>query len=87
MLKELKYVFFILIIFFFIFFTFRYYISENNKKISYRTVNNIDKKIKLNEDNLIILKSDTDNIIDYAENNIKEKKNKYFFWELINNND
>ena len=87
MLKELKYVFFILIIFFFIFFTFKFNISENNKKISYRTVNNIDKKIKLNEDNLIILKNDTDNIIDYAENNIKEKKNKYFFWELINNND
>ena len=66
MLKELKYVFFILIIFFFIFFTFRYYISENNKKISYRTVNNIDKKIKINEDNLKILKNDTNNIIDYA---------------------
>ena len=87
MIKELKYVFFILIIFFFIFFTFRYYISENNKKNSYRTVNNIDKKIKLNENNLKVLKNDTANIIDYAEKGLTKKKKKYFFWELMNNND
>jgi len=87
MIKELKYVFFILITFFFILFTFRYYISENNKKNSYRTVNNIDKKIKLNENNLKILKNDTANIIDYAEKDLTKKKKKYFFWELMNNND
>ena len=87
MLKELKYVFFILIIFFFIFFTVRYYISDANKKISFRSMNSIDSKTKLYEENLAILKNNTENIIEYLEKDSTKKKKKYFFWELLNNND
>ena len=87
MLKELKYFFYIFIIFFFLFFTGRYYFSDTNKKITYRSINEVSKKIDNNSKNLRILKNDTENIIDYVENNKNIKKKKYYFWELITNND
>ena len=87
MLKELKYFFYIFIIFFFLFFTGRYYFSDVNKKISYRSLNEIPKKIYNISTNLQTLKNDTENIIEYVENNKNKKKKKYYFWELITNND
>ena len=83
MLKEIKYLFYIISIFFFIFFCLKYYFSDEYKKIYYRTMNEIDKKIKINEKNLIILNSDTDNIIEYVDGNLDEKTKKYKFWELL----
>ncbi len=85
MLKELKYFFFILIIFIFIFFIGRYYFSDQNKKIIYRSINKMDKNIEKLSKNLHILKSDTKNIIEYVENDKNKKKKKYYFWELLNN--
>ena len=89
MLKELKYFFYISIIFFFLFFTIRYYFSDTNKKISYRSINEISKKIDNFSENLKTIKSDTENIIEYVENNKGENKKKknYYFWELFTNND
>jgi len=89
MLKELKYFFFISIIFFFLFFTGRYYFSDTNKKISHRSLNEISKKIDNFSKDLQILKSDTDNIIKYVETikNENKKKKKYYFLELLTNND
>ena len=89
MLKELKYFFYISIIFFFLFFTGRYYFSDTNKKISYRSINEISKKIDNFSEDLQTLKSDTENIIEYVENNKNEnkKEKKYYFWELLTNND
>ena len=89
MLKELKYFFYISIIFFFLFFTIRYYFSDTNKKISYRSINEISKKIDNFSENLKTLKSDTENIIEYVENNKNnnKKKKKYYFWELLTNDD
>ena len=57
-----------------------------NKKNSYRSLNNIDQKINLYSQNIPILDSDTQNIIEYTKNT-KIKKKKYHFWELINKND
>ena len=85
MLKELKYFFYILIIFIFIFFIGRYYFSDQNKKIIYRSINKMDKNIEKLSKNLHILKSDTKNIIEYVENDKNKKKKKYYFWELLNN--
>ena len=85
MLKELKYFFSILIIFIFIFFIGRYYFSDQNKKIIYRSINKMDKNIEKLSKNLHILKSDTKNIIEYVENDKNKKKKKYYFWELLNN--
>ena len=76
MLKELKYLFYLIIIFFFLFFTLRYYFSDDNYKKSYRAVSSIDEKISSNENNLFILKNDTDNIIEYVE--YKNKNTKKF---------
>ena len=46
MLKEIKYLFFIVIIILFLFFTGKYYFSNENIKNSYRSYKNIDQKIK-----------------------------------------
>ena len=86
MLKEIKYSIFLIVIFIFIFFTGKYYFSDANKKNSFRSLNNIDRKINLYSQNLPILKNDTQNIIDYVKNT-KNKNKKYFFWELISKND
>ena len=85
MLKELKYFFFILIIFIFIFFIGRYYFSDQNKKNIYRSINKMDQNIEKLSENLHILKNDTENIIDYVENDKNNEKKKYYFWELLNN--
>ena len=84
MLKEIKYLIFLLLIGFFIFFTGKYYFSDDNYKKSYRAVSSIDEKISSNENNLFILKNDTDNIIEYVEYKNKNTK-KYSFWELLYN--
>ena len=89
MLKELKYLFYIFIVFFFLFFTGRYYFSDTSKKISYRSLNEISKKIDIFSEDLQTLKSDTENIIEYIETikNENKKKKKYYFLELLTNND
>ena len=85
MFKEFKYLLFLIVIFFFIFFTVRYYISDENKKKSYRSFNQIDKKLEISTKDLIILESDTENIIDFVEYKNNKKTEKYSFWELLYN--
>mgnify|MGYP001239761923 CR=1 FL=1 len=87
MVKEIKYLVFIIIIILFIFFTGKYYFSDSHKKKSYRSQLNIDKKINLYIKNLPVLTSDTKNIIEYIKDDKTKKKKKFFFWELINRND
>ena len=78
MIKELKYVFYLVVIFFFIFFVVRFYFSNDYKKISYRSLNLIDKKIDNISDNLPLLYSDTDDIIEYVEKKIFHLKSFLF---------
>ena len=85
MFKELKYVFYLLVIFLFIFFISKYYFSDQNKKKSYRSFKSIDQNIEKHLTNLPILKSDTEDIIEYVENTLNKDKKKYKFWELFNN--
>ena len=85
MLKELKYVVYLFVIFFFIFFTTKYYFSNENKKKSYRSFQSIDKKNAAFVSNLSILESDTENIIEYVENNVSQNKKTYYFWKLLIN--
>ena len=86
MIKEIKYLVFIILISLFLFFTIRYYFSDEHKKKSYRSLNNIDTKINNYVKNLPILKSDTQNIIEYVED-IKSNKKKYNFWKLLESNE
>ena len=85
MIKEIKYLIFITIIITFLFLTVRYYFSDKNKKNSYRSVQLYNDKISSYDDNLLVLESDTENIIEYAESNLDESKKKYKFWELFKN--
>ena len=88
MLKEIKYVFYLLTIFFSIFFVIKFYLSENNIKLSNKVMlqyqNELDKKFN----NLPIIKDDTNDIIEYT-NEIEEFKNKKQrkFWELLKTNE
>ena len=85
MLKEIKYLIFIVIITLFIFFTGKYYFSNENIKNSYRSYKNIDQKIKDYSKNLPLLKNDTENIIEYVQQTDKKKKKKFNFWKLLEN--
>ena len=88
MLKEVKYIFYLLAIFFFIFFVIKFYLSENNikrsNKIIFQYQNELDKKFN----NLPIIKNDTNDIIEYT-NEIEVFKNKKQrkFWELLKTNE
>ena len=88
MLKQVKYVVYLLTIFFFIFFVIKFYLSENNIKRSYKIIlqyqNELDKKYN----NLPIIKDDTNDIIEYT-NEIEEFKNKKQrkWWILIKPNE
>jgi len=87
MIKEIKYLIFIIIILLFVFFTSRYYFSDINKKNSYRSLNNITQKINLHVKNLPLLENDTKNIIEYIDEKSSKKKKNYYFWELIDKNE
>ena len=87
MFREIKYLIFILIIFIFLVLTGRYYFSDSNKKKSYRSLNNIDEKINLYADKLIVLEDDTKNIIEYVEQSNNKKKKKFNFWKLLESNE
>ncbi len=85
MLKEFKYLIFIIVILVFIFFTGRYYFSDENLKNSYRSFKNNDEKIKLYSENLPVLENDTQDIIEYVKQTNKDKKKKFNFWKLLEN--
>tara|TARA_B110000014_G_C19598735_1_gene317504 strand:- start:12 stop:272 length:261 start_codon:yes stop_codon:yes gene_type:complete len=85
MLKEIKYLIFIVIILLFLFFTGRYYFSDENIKKSYRSQKNIDEKIKVYAKNLPILENDTNDVIEYVKQTDKKKKKKFNFWKLLEN--
>jgi len=87
MLKELKYLFFILMISLFFFLSFKYYFSDNNKKNSYRSFKEADEKIATYSKKLVLLNNDTNDVVEYLEKRIDKNKKSYNFWKLINNNE
>ena len=87
MLKELKYLLFLFTIFLFFFLSLKYYFSDDNKKNSYRSYKMLDENISNYSQNMILLKSDTIDIVEYVEKNINKNKKNYNYWKLINNNE
>ena len=85
MLKEIKYLIFIIIICLFLFFTGKYYFSDENIKKSYRSYNNNDERIKAYTKNLPTLENDTHDVIEYVKQTNKKKKKKFNFWKLLEN--
>lgn len=86
MLKEVKNLIFIVVIFLFIFFTLKYYFSDINKKKSFRSLNNIEERLKLYSEKIPVLDDDTKNIIEYIEQTNNKKRKKFNFWKLLDNN-
>tara|TARA_Y100001935_G_C17154674_1_gene432226 strand:- start:518 stop:781 length:264 start_codon:yes stop_codon:yes gene_type:complete len=87
MLKEIKYLIFLVIIILFLLFTGKYYFSDTNKKNSYRSFNTIDEKIDIYAERLPVLEDDTDDIIEYAEQSKNKKRKKFNFWKLLETNE
>lgn len=87
MIKELKYLFFVIIITIFIFVTLKYYFSDSNKKSSFRSLKQINEKIQNFSNKIILLDDNTSNAVTYVEKTIDKNKKNYNFWSLINNNE
>jgi len=85
MLKEIKYFIFFLIIIFFIIFSIKYYVSDENKKKTFRNLNLIDKNISLYKNKLPTISNDTNNIVKHLNNDESTNKKKYSFWNLLKN--
>ena len=85
MLKEIKYLIFIVTTLLFIFLTGKYYFSDENIKKSYRSYKNINEKIKIYSKELPILENDTHDSIEYVKQTNKKKKKKFNFWKLLEN--
>ena len=79
MFKEIKYFIFLSIITFFIILIVKYYFSDENKKNSFTSLIDIDKKIKIFAEKLPVLEDDTKNIIEYVERSNTEKRKKFNF--------
>jgi hypothetical protein len=87
MIKELKYFLYTTTIIGFIFLVGKYYFSDEHKKKSYRETKLFDNKLNQYTNDLLILESDTKNIVEYVENTIIKDAKKYKFWELIFKNE
>ena len=85
MKKELKYFFYLVSVLGFLIFIGSYYFSDKNKKNSYRSTKLYENKITNYNKNLITLESDTNEIIEYTENNQNQNEKKYNFWKLLTN--
>ena len=85
MRKELKYFLYVVTVLGFLIFSGSYYFSDENKKNSYRSTKLYENKIINYNKNLIILESDTNEIIEYTGNTLNKDKKKYKFWELLTN--
>ena len=89
MLKEIKLAIYIISISLFVFLVINHYFSETNTKNYFRKLNNIDEAVKIDSEKLLILESNTENIIKDADknHNVNKKDKNFSFWELLGNND
>tara|TARA_Y100000589_G_scaffold122358_1_gene116732 strand:+ start:1501 stop:1758 length:258 start_codon:yes stop_codon:yes gene_type:complete len=84
MLKEIKILLYFFVIVLFFFLTIKFYLSDVFEKDVYRSYNNHENIVNEYSEKLELIKSDTDNIIEY-NNNTNNSKKKYQFWKLIEN--
>ena len=84
MIKEIKYLFYLVVLSIFIFLVINYYFSDYYEKKSNRIISNFLDNFNSKNIDLPLIKSDTKNIIEYKINsdqmiNTKQRK----FWDLI----
>ena len=87
MIKELKYLFYLIVVFLFLFFTTKYYFSDENEKKFFTSFQLLNRNLDNYVSNLPLLKSDTENIIEYVESNVNQNKKTYYFWNLLTDNE
>ena len=84
MIKEIRYLFYLVVLSIFIFLVINYYFSDYYEKKSNRKISNFLDNFNSKNIDLPLIKSDTKNIIEYKINsnqmiNTKQRK----FWNLI----
>ncbi len=84
MIKEIKYLFYLVVLAIFIFLVINYYFSDYYEKKSNRKISNFLDNFNSKNIDLPLIKNDTKNIIEYKINsdqmiNTKQRK----FWDLI----
>jgi len=84
MIKEIKYLFYLVVLSIFIFLVVNYYFSDYYEKKSNRIISNFLDNFNSKNIDLTLIESDTKNIIEYKINsdqmiNTKQRK----FWDLI----
>jgi hypothetical protein len=84
MIKEIKYLFYLITLSLFLYLVTNYYFSDYYKKKSYIKISNFLENFNSRNVDVPLIKNDTKNIIEYKTNldemiNIKQRK----FWELI----
>ncbi len=84
MIKEIRYLFYLVVLSIFIFLVINYYFSDYYEKKSNRQISNFLDNFNSKNIDLPLIKSDTKNIIEYKINsdqliNTKQRK----FWDLI----
>ena len=85
MFKDLKNIFFLILITIFIFLSTRFYFSNTNKEIISKIRSNYTSNISENNDDIPILKNDTENFIEHSSELDEFKSNiiKRKFYELL----
>ncbi len=85
--KILQWIYFLVIITFFIFIFSIYFSKDNINKVQNNRID-YSNKVKNEISELPLLKNDTENIIRYNQENIKDNKiKKRFFWNLLKQNE
>ena len=84
MIREIKYLFYLIVLTVFVYLVLNYYFSDYNEKKSYRNISNFLDNLNSKNINVPLIKSDTKNIIEYNDKsddfiNTKQRK----FWELV----
>ena len=84
MIKEIKYLFYLIVLTVFVYLVVNYYFSDYNKKKSYRNISNFIDNLNSKNINVPLIKSDTKNIIEYTDKSDEFiNTNQRKFWELV----
>tara|TARA_B100000029_G_scaffold86200_2_gene76497 strand:- start:8962 stop:9225 length:264 start_codon:yes stop_codon:yes gene_type:complete len=85
MLKNIKNIFYLITFFAFISSVLMFYFSDANKKKTNQSRSFYSVSIKEKKLSIPLLKSDTNDVIEYRDDLeiYKKSKKKYFFWDLI----
>ena len=84
MIKEIKYLFYLIVLTAFVYLVVNYYFSDYNEKKSYRNISNFLDNLNSKSINVPLIKSDTKNIIEYTDKSDESiNTNHRKFWELV----